>query len=123
MIGFDFRQQQIARIQQARCLTFTRNLEGSRRSRERAGPRPATGGPALRRPVAVQAGVVTNMEDAARARAFFEGLGYRARTQGSQRLGTRVYRRGADRRAGRRDRRHRREAGFVGPFPSRFVTY
>ena len=26
--AFDFRQMQIARIQQARCLTFTRNLVG-----------------------------------------------------------------------------------------------
>ena len=81
------------------------------------------GGPALGRPVAVQAGVVTSDADAGRARAFFEGLGYRARTQGSPRLGTRVF---VEARtvgqvedivgvAG--------QAGFVGAFPSRFVTF
>ena len=73
--------------------------------------------------MAVQAGVVTNMEDAGRARAFFEGLGYRARTQGSPRLGTRVY--VEARTAGQVEDivGIAREAGFVGPYASRFVIY
>jgi hypothetical protein len=122
MVGFDFRQQQIARIQQAKCLTFTRDLEGLEGLGARLAPHTPPGGPALR-PVAVQAGVVTNMEDAGRTRAFFEGLGYRVRTRGSPRLGTRVY--VEARTAGQVEDivAIAREAGFVGPYPSRFVTF
>jgi len=123
VIGFDFRQSLIASIQQNKCLTFTRNLTELEAVGARLAPHTPPAGPALRAPVAVQAGVVTNIGDEGRARAFFEGLGYRARTQGSSRLGTRVF---VEARtlgqiedivaiAG--------QAGFVGAFPSRFAAY
>ena len=87
--GFDFRQMQIARIQQARCLTFTRELVGLETFSMT--PREAPAGPFLRPAQAVQAGVVTSDADAGRAIAFFNRLGYRARSVGSAGLGTRVY--------------------------------
>ena len=100
--GFDFRQSLIAAVQQRKCLTFTRNLEGLEGLAAGLAPHAPPGGPPFGRTVAVQAGVVTNEADAGRARGFFEGLGYRARTQGSPRLGPRV---------------------FVGAFPSRYVGF
>jgi hypothetical protein len=121
--GFDFRQSLIAAVQQNRCLTFTRNLEGMQAVGAGLAPHARPGGPAFARAVAVQAGVVTNEADAGRARAFFEGLGYRARTQGAPRLGTRVF--VAARTAGEVEDivAIAGRAGFVGAFPSRFVTF
>jgi hypothetical protein len=89
--AFDFRQMQLARIRQARCLTFTRNLVGLDTVGGIVAPREAPSGPALIRPVALQVGVVTNDNDAERAMAFFNHLGYRTRSVGSPGLGTRVY--------------------------------
>jgi hypothetical protein len=121
--GFDFRQSLIAAVQQNRCLTFTRNLEAMEAVGSGLAPHSAPGGPALARAVAVQAGAVTNEADAGRARAFFEGLGYRARTQGSPRLGTRVF--VEARTAGQVEDilAVAGQAGFVGAFPSRYVTF
>jgi hypothetical protein len=121
--GFDFRQSLIAQVQQRRCLTFSRDLDGLEALAASLAPHAPPAGPAFGRAVAVQAGVVTNDTDAGRARAFFEGLGYRARTQGSARLGTRIL--VEARTAGQVEDivALARQAGFVGAFPSRFVTF
>ena len=121
--GFDFRQSLIAQVHQGRCLTFGDDIAGLEALGARLAPRSAPGGPALRRPVAVQAGVVTSDADAGRARAFFEGLGYRARTQGSPRLGTRVF--VEARTVGQVDDivGVAGQAGFVGAFPSAWVRF
>ena len=120
---FDFRQMQIARIQQARCLTFTRNLVGLEANGSQAARGKAQSGPVLTRPAAVQAGVVTNDEDARRAIAFFNGLGYRARSVGSPRLGTRVYVEARTLGDIRSIVVLAQEVGFIGPYPSRYVTF
>ena len=120
---FDFRQMQLARIRQARCLTFTRNLVGLDTAAGRVASREASSGPFLNRSVAVQVGVVTTDVDAGRAMAFFSHLGYRARSVGSPGLGTRVY---VEARAlgdieaiiG-----SAQQVGFIGPYPSRYVTF
>ena len=121
--GFDFRQSLIAQVQQNRCLTFTRNLEGLEGLAASLAPHAPPGGPPFGGAVAVQVGVVTNDADAGRARAFFEGLGYRARTQGSPRLGTRVF--VEARTAGQVEDivALAGEAGFVGAFPSAWVRF
>ena len=62
-------------------------------------------GPVLSRPVAVQVGVVTNDHDVGRAIAFFNRLGYRARSVGSPRTRHPRLRGGPDSRRHRDDRR------------------
>ena len=121
--GFDFRQSLVAQIQQRKCLTYTRNLEGLEALAASLAPHAPPGGPALGRSAAVQAGVVTNETDAGRARAFFDGLGYRARTQGSPRLGTRVFVEARTAAQVQDIVGVAGQAGFVGAFPSRWVTY
>ena len=121
--AFDFRQMQIARIQQARCLTFTRNLVGLEAKAGQVADREAPSGPVLSRPAAVQVGVVTNDQDAGRAIAFFNRFGYRARSVGSPGLGARVY--VEARTLGEIETivGLAREAGFIGPYPSRYVIF
>jgi hypothetical protein len=121
--AFDFRQMQLARIRQARCLTFTRNLVGLDTVGGIVAPREAPSGPALIRPVAVQVGVVTNDNDAERAMAFFNHLGYRTRSVGSPGLGTRVY--VEARTLGNIETiiGLAQEVGFIGPYPSRYATF
>jgi hypothetical protein len=121
--GFDFRQSLVAQVHQGRCLTFGDDIAGLEALGASPAPHAVPSGPALGRPVAVQAGVVTSDADAGRARAFFEGLGYRARTQGSPRLGTRVF--VEARTAGQVEDivGVAGQAGFVGAFASRFVTF
>ena len=121
--GFDFRQGLIAQVHQGRCLTFGDDIAGLEMFGAGLAPRSAPGGPTPGRPVAVQAGVVTSDVDAGRARTFFEGLGYRARTQGSPRLGTRVF--VEARTAGQVEDivGVAGQAGFVGAFPSRYVVF
>lgn len=121
--GFDFRQSLVAQVQQRKCLTYTRNLEGLESLAASLAPHAPPGGPALGRAAAVQAGVVTNEADASRARAFFDGLGYRARTQGSPRLGTRVFVEARTAAQVQDIVALAGQAGFVGAFPSRWVTY
>ncbi|MFO1141139.1 MAG: hypothetical protein U1E59_01915 [Amaricoccus sp.] len=122
-LTYDFRQMQLARIRQARCITFTANLANMDAvAKSLAGHRPPAG-MALQAPVAVAAGVVTNPSDEARALAFFEAAGYRARSVGWEYLGTRVYVQALtlpqiDDIVGMAQR-----AGFVGPYPSRWVTF
>ena len=73
--------------------------------------------------VAVQAGVVTNDQDAGRAIAFFNRFGYRARSVGSPRLGARVY--VAARTLGEIETivGLARGAGFIGSYASRYVVF
>ena len=123
VFGFNFRQMQLSRIRQARCLTFTRDLAGMEALDESLAPREAASGPAFPRAVAVQAGVVTNPDDAGRATAFFAGQAYRSRSVGSAGLGTRIY--VEARTVGDIERivAVAQQAGFVGPYPSRYVLF
>ena len=121
--AFDFRQMQLARIRQAHCITFTDDLAPLEPlAGELASHAPPAGVP-FRVPVAVQAGVVTNPQDEARALAFFRGVGYRARSVGWPDLGTRIYveARTADQIADIVSISQR--AGFVGPYPSRWARF
>lgn len=110
-------EQQAQLIRQAGCITLTRDLAGMK-----AIP-PSTlvnSGPAIA-PISLHVGVVTNMEDDARARAFFEAHGVPARSVGSAPLGRRIYvgpfaTQGALDQA--RDLALR--AGFIAPYPARF---
>jgi hypothetical protein len=121
VVGFDFRQMQLARLRQARCLTFSADIAGLEAIVVPAGP--AAAGPVLRPRVAVQAGVVTNMEDDARARAFFERLGYRARSVGAPGLGRRIYVEATTQGEIGEIVGIAGQAGFVGAYPSRFVIF
>ena len=104
-------------VRNAGCITQTRDIAGMEAV---GGPAVTDSGPAIR-PVALHAGVVTNMQDDARARAFFEAHGVAARSVGSAPLGRRIYvgpfaTQGALDQA--RDLALR--AGFVAPYPARF---
>jgi len=121
--SFDFRQMQIARIHQARCLTFTRNLIGLDAIDAGAAGREASSGPVLSRSAAVQAGVFTTDDDARRSVAFFNRHGYRARTIGSPGLGTRVYVEAQFLGEVETIIGLAREVGFVGPYPSRYTVF
>jgi hypothetical protein len=88
---------------------------------EAAGGVPVTeAGPAIP-PVSLHAGVVANMQDDARARAFFEGQGVPARSVGSAPLGRRIYL-GPFATVGALDQTRdlALRAGFVAPYPARF---
>jgi hypothetical protein len=108
---------QAQRIRQAGCITLTRDIA---RMEAVGGPPVADSGSAIA-PVGLHAGVVTNMQDDGRARAFFAAHGVPARSVGSAPLGRRVYlgpfaTRGALDQA--RDLALR--AGFIAPYPARF---
>ena len=62
-------EAQAQRVRQAGCITLSRDLAGMEATE--GGP-VTDSGPAIA-PISLHAGVVTNMEDDARARAFFEG--------------------------------------------------
>jgi hypothetical protein len=121
--SFDFRQMQLARIRQARCVTFTRDLVGMEAVAADLRPHRRPAGPVFQWRIAVQAGVVTNPQDETRALAFFQGLGYRARSVGWPELGTRIYVEALT--AAQIDDivSTARRAGFVGPYPSRWVAF
>jgi len=120
--GYDFIQMQLSRIRQAQCLTLTRNLAPMDAAAASAAPR-VSNGPLLRWRPAVQAGVVTNPGDEARALAYFQHLGYRARSLGAPRLGTRIYVEPLTAGDIQNIITAAQRAGFVGPYPSRFVTF
>lgn len=117
MIAHPVVMAQAGRIRRAGCLTFTREIAGMEAV---AGPGVTDAG-LLIRPVALHVGVVTNMEDDARARAFFEARGAAARSVGSAALGRRVYL-GPFRTQGGLDtaRDLALRAGFSAPYPARF---
>lgn len=104
------------RIQQAGCFTATKELAVGDGAGARIGPQ----GAAIV-PVSLHAGVVTNMQDDARALAFFEARGVRARSIGSASLGRRIYLGpvGTDGAlAAAADLA--RQAGFASPYPADF---
>ena len=72
-------------------------------------------------PIYLHVGIVTSSEDDARARAFFEGQGLRARSVGAPGLGRRVYV-GPFASAGALEggRALAFQAGFAYPYPARF---
>jgi hypothetical protein len=121
-VGFDFRHMQLARIRQARCVTFTRELEAMATVPE-AAPRPADPAAPFPRPRAVQAGIVTNAADAERARTFFAANGFRTRTVGYAGLGTRVYVEARSPSEAQATVVLARQAGFVGPYLSRYALF
>ena len=110
-------EAQAQRVRQAGCITMTRDLAGM----ETTEPAPATPPGAAIAPISLHAGVVTNMADDARARAFFESHGIPARSVGSAPLGRRVYL-GPFATQGALDaaRDLALRAGFVAPYPARF---
>jgi hypothetical protein len=122
-LSFDFRQMQLSRLRQARCLTFTRNLAGLEVLAGDLESHAPPAGPLLRPTVAVQAGVVTNMQDEARALAFFQLLGYRARSVGWPNLGSRIYVEARTLPQIDDIVSIAQQAGFVGPYPSRWERF
>lgn len=106
-----------AQLRQAGCITDSAALSGM----ESVDLPPVTGGGPAIEPIALHAGVVTSMEDDARARAYFEAHGVRARSVGSAALGRRIY-------LGPFATRNEidgaatlaRAAGFTSPYPARF---
>jgi hypothetical protein len=123
VVGFNFRQMQLARIRQANCTTFTRDLAGMEAVAVTPPEGTAPGNADFRRGRAVQAGIVTNAEDSSRAIAFFAREGFRARSVGYPGLGTRIYVEVRSMSDIERSVSLARSAGFVGPYPSRFVFY
>jgi hypothetical protein len=104
-------------VRNAGCITQTRDIAGMEAV---GGPAIADSGPAIR-PVSLHAGVVTNMQDDARARAFFEAHGVPGRSVGSAPLGRRIYA-GPFATQGALDQARdlALRAGFVAPYPARF---
>ena len=80
-------ETQAQRVRNAGCITLTRELVGMETV---AAPPVSNAGPAIA-PTQLHAGVVTNMADDARARAFFASKGVLARSVGSAPLGRRIY--------------------------------
>ena len=80
-------EAQAQRVRNAGCITLTRDLAGMEAV---GGPPVADSAPAIP-PISLHAGVVTNMQDDARARAFFAAHGVPARSVGSAPLGRRIY--------------------------------
>ena len=101
-------QMQLARIRQANCITFTRDLAGLDTLPDEPSAPQTSSAVAFQRAQAVQAGVVTNADDANRAMAFFAAYGFRSRTIGYPGLGTRIY-----------VRKLARSATSTGSWPSR----
>lgn len=80
-------ETQAQRVRNSGCITLTRELVGMETV---AAPPVSNAGPAIA-PTQLHAGVVTNMADDARARAFFASKGVLARSVGSAPLGRRIY--------------------------------
>jgi hypothetical protein len=107
------------------CQTRARDLGGLEAAAEaRAGDRVVERGAPLGRPVAVHVGALTGEAEAARAVAFFEGLGLRATSIGNRQLGRRVYV-GPVTTEGALGEviAIAFEAGFVAPYPSQFFRF
>lgn len=78
---------QQARLRASGCITTTADLAGM----EALPVVPVTDSGAVIVPTTLHAGVVTSDADDARARAFFEARGVRARSVGEAGLGRRIY--------------------------------
>ena len=72
------------------CLTFPGDLDGMPALAARLAPYRIENSGAAIRPAAVSVGIVVDSSDDARARQFFRGLGYRARSVGEPSLGRRI---------------------------------
>jgi hypothetical protein len=103
-------------LSNAGCFSYTDELTGL----DSTGGTVSDSGQAIRA-ISVHAGVVTNMDDEARAIAFFEARGVRVRTIGNAALGRRIYL-GPFATQGALDDAIAlsRQAGFVAPYPARF---
>ncbi len=110
-------ETQAQRVRNAGCITLTRELVGMETV---AAPAVGSTGPAIA-PTLLHAGVVTNMADEARARAFFASKGVLARSVGSAPLGRRIYI-GPFATQGALDeaRALALDAGFASPYPATF---
>ncbi|MBP7000473.1 hypothetical protein [Amaricoccus sp.] len=99
-------------------------LDAVAAARKAAGWRLADSGPPAPYPGSVHAGTVTSDAEAARAVAFFEGLGIRATSIGAPGLGRRVFI-GPFRSQGAVGEAIRlaAEAGFVAPYASQFYRF
>jgi hypothetical protein len=107
------------------CQTRSRDLTGlDAVAAARSGQRIAESGAPLGRLTAVHAGALTDEADAARAVAFFEGLGLRATSIGNRQLGRRVFV-GPVATQGGLDATlvAAFEAGFVASYPSQFFRF
>ena len=104
------------RLRQADCFTLTTDL-----SLDAPAPDRPAAMPTAIQPIALHAGVVTNMADDAAARARFEAGGVRARSVGHPALGRRIY---LGPFASEEALVHARDlaisAGFDYPYPARF---
>ncbi|MFO1140989.1 MAG: hypothetical protein U1E59_01150 [Amaricoccus sp.] len=105
-------------VRNAGCITTSAELAGM----AQVEPGTIANSGAAIAPTSLHAGVVTSMEDDARARAFFAAHGIQARSIGSAPLGRRIYigpfaTQGALDRA--RDLAVR--AGFASPYPARMI--
>lgn len=121
--GFDFRQMQIARIRQGNCITFTRDLAGMETLSDQALGGQSSTVTLFARSRAVQAGVVTKADDVSRGMTFFANHGFRSRAVGYAGLGTRLY---VEAHAASDIQRIvvlAQQAGFVGPYLSRYVLF
>ncbi len=108
------------RLQFERCFTSRDDLEaGNLDLAERDGAIAAHGTRIA--PIAVHAGVVSNMADDRRMKAHFQTLGFQARSVGHAALGRRIYLGpvGTDAELARAMEAARR-AGFASPYPARF---
>jgi hypothetical protein len=108
-------EAQAQRVRNAGCITTTAELTPM----DAVPPGIVADAGAAIAPVQLHAGVVTNMQDDARARAFFEAHGVRARSIGSGPLGRRIYV-GPFRTEGALDgaRALATRAGFAAPYPA-----
>lgn len=107
------------------CQTRSRDLAGlEAAAAARAGSRIAESGAPLGRPVAVHVGALTDEGDAARAAAFFEGLGVRATSIGNRQLGRRLFVGPVTTEGGLGEVLAAAfEAGFVASYPSQFFRF
>jgi len=108
-------EAQAQRVRNAGCITLTSDLAGMDAA---AGPPITDSGPAIT-PVSLHVGAVTNMQDDAAARAFFEAHGVPARSIGSAPLGRRIYV-GPFATQGALDQTRdlALRAGFIAPYPA-----
>lgn len=107
------------------CQTRARDLGALEAvAQAHAGQRIVERGAALGRPVAIHVGALTGEAEAARAVAFFQGLGIRATSIGNRQLGRRVYV-GPVTTEGALGEviAIAFEAGFVAPYPSQFFRF
>lgn len=107
------------------CVTLARDIADlDSVAASRAGRGLAESGPPAPYPGSVHVGTFAGEAEAARAAAFFESLGVRAKSIGAQGLGRRVFV-GPFRSQGAMDEAMAaaREAGFVAPYASRFFRF